>query len=120
MPEENASSKAVSSVADRRGAERYPCSLPVTWNVLGSDDDRSGTAEVRDVSTAGIGLVLSSQVRAGDILVLQFRLPDGHLTRPMSVRVMYALEPTTGEWRVGCVFLRPLTQHELRTLLDQG
>jgi hypothetical protein len=36
------------------------------------------------------------------------------------VRVMHVVERTGGGWRVGCSFIRALTQRELQALRDES
>jgi PilZ domain len=107
-------------LAERRAAERYACPLPLSWQVLGSGPDGVWSAGVRDVSTAGIGLMaLTQPVRAGEVLVIRLRLHGG-LSRPMPVRVMHAKEEAGANWCAGCRFVRPLSQRELQGLLDEA
>jgi hypothetical protein len=120
MREDDKPAPDLPSVAERRCVERYPCSLSATWRVLDSESDRSGEAEVCDISTKGIGLILGSAVRAGEVLAVQLHCRNQQLARRMPVRVMYALEREFGEWRVGGCFIRPLTQLELRAALDES
>ena len=112
--------KDLPSVAERRRAERHPCSLPLHWRVLDSEEGGSETVGVCDISTTGIGLLLSRPVRTGDVLVLQLQGPDRQLTRPMPVRVMHVTQRAPGEWRVVGCFIRPLTQRELQALRDEA
>ncbi len=120
MREDDKPAQDLPSVSERRGAERYPCSLAATWRVLDSESDRFGDADVCDISTNGIGLILASAVRAGEVLAIQLHCRNQQVARRMPVRVMYALERKFGEWRVGGCFIRPLTQLELRAVLDES
>jgi hypothetical protein len=123
MREDEKSAQDFPALADRRGAERYPCNLAATWRALeadGCDAERFGDADVCDISTTGIGLVMASAVRSGEILAVQLQCCNKRLARPMPVRAMYALAREYGEWRVGACFLRPLTQLELRAILDES
>jgi hypothetical protein len=120
MHEEVKPSTDLSAAAERRGAARYPCRLPLSWRALDTEDVRSGTAHVCDISTLGVGLILTGRVRPGEVLAIRLHCRNARLVRPMPVRVLYALDRESDTWRVGCCFIRPLSQLELRAILDES
>ena len=92
--------------------------------------DRSGEAQdancadspiagIRDVSTTGIGLRADQPLKPGTVLVIRLEKHDQKLSRPLPVRVMHATQQAEGDWLVGCQFVRPLSDKDLRELLGE-
>jgi hypothetical protein len=107
------------TVAERRAWVRYGTDLAATCH---SPDDRQEVGwpgQVRDVSAGGIGLLLRHRFRPGTYLQVEVHGAGG-AARVLSVRVVHATPVNPGEgacWLVGCIFLEPLGDDEVRALL---
>lgn len=103
------------SGAERRKSARFPARpREVFWRLLGSKDAEPLCAELLDVSSRGIGLLLSSSVRLGSVLGIQLYrdAPQGGVL----VRVKHIATMAHGEYKVGATFVTPLTDEQLDTL----
>jgi hypothetical protein len=102
---------------ERRAAVRYPCELDASYRVPSEDEDLQWPAQVQDVSTLGVGVLVNRPLERGTSLVLEMRTKDHSLSYTLPARVAYVI-PLTGEmWWLGCAFARPLGEQELQTLL---
>jgi hypothetical protein len=104
---------------DRRGAERYPCSLLPFWRLSGEEPFDVPPASVRDVSATGIGLRVAQPLELGSVLILTLQAGDHRLSRPLPARVMHATRQEDGGWLLGCRFVRPLSPQDLLALLGE-
>lgn len=69
--------KALNSGSERRRRRfaRYRAEFPVTLTLLSGGEHQSLHAHCRDLSSAGIGLLLAAELVAGDVAALRFALP---------------------------------------------
>jgi hypothetical protein len=105
---------------DRRGAERHPCDLQPSWRVLGRPSGESWSGLIHDISTAGISLRVPCWMKPGTVLMVRLHGSTEKLSRPMPMRVMHATAQPDGEWLVGGMFVRPLTDEDLRHILHEN
>jgi c-di-GMP-binding flagellar brake protein YcgR len=103
--------------ADRRDAERHPCTLQPSWHIAGAGLDDATRAAIRDISATGIGFLIQQPVKAGTVLILKLQTQDQRFCRPLPARVMHTTLQTEGDWLIGCRFVRALSAQELRVLL---
>jgi hypothetical protein len=109
-----------SSVEDRRGATRYPLSLQTTGHVLGPRGNVPWVARITDISATGIGLVFSSRIKPGTVLVITLQGANQKLSRPIPVRVMHSTPLDEKTWRLGCAFVRKVNEEDLQALLSRA
>jgi hypothetical protein len=122
MPEQKAEIGAADfapQVANRRTAERFPCDLKPSWRVLGRQSGESWGAQVNDISTGGISLRVPCWIKPGTVLVVRLHGAGDRFSRPLPMRVMHATQRSEGDWLVGGMFVRPLTDEEVRQLAHQ-
>ena len=105
--------------SERREAERFPCDVRPFWGEWGTGRC-AATAQVRDVSTTGIGLLMPCWIRPGQVLVIKLCGAVRGLNRPLLVRVIHSTRQPDGHWLCGGTFVRRLTEVELRRLLQDG
>jgi PilZ domain len=113
------STETSTSQTDRRGEERFPCDLRPFWGAQDANRADSPIASVRDVSTTGIGLRVWQGLKPGLVLVIRLETREKKLSRPLPVRVMHATQQAEGDWLIGCQFVRPLSDQDLRELLGE-
>lgn len=80
--------KAMKHVPDRRRRRhaRYRCEFPVVVNLLSGKEQQRLNAHCRDVSQAGIGVLLAAEVPLGEVATLTFSLPG--VSQPWDVRAV--------------------------------
>jgi len=59
----------------RRRYARYRCEFPVVVSLLSEKEHRELNAHCRDVSQAGIGVLLAEELPLGEVAALTFSLP---------------------------------------------
>jgi len=70
----------------RRRHARYRCEFPVVVNLLSGKEQQRLNAHCRDVSEAGIGVLLAEELPLGEVATLTFSLPGVH--QPWDVRAV--------------------------------
>jgi hypothetical protein len=103
---------------ERRGAVRFACDLKPSWRVLGQQSGESWGAKVNDLSTTGISLRVPCWIRPGTVLVVRLHGARERISRPLPIRVMHATQQAEQEWLIGGMFVRPLSDEEVRQLVD--
>jgi hypothetical protein len=101
---------------DRRDAPRHPCALQATSQALESGETLSWGAVVHDISADGIGVTLCYPFRPGTYLDIELQTPHCML-RSLMVRVVNVHDQRDGMWRLGCEFVKPLTQSDMELLV---
>jgi hypothetical protein len=124
MPEQNDSREAdrvpIQGELERRGAERHLCDLQPSWRILGRPTGESWTGLVHDISATGLSLRMCHWMKPGTVLIVRLHGSTEKLSRPMPLRVMHATLQADGEWLVGGMFVRPLTDADLRHILHEN
>lgn len=101
--------------AERRAFVRYPRRLEKLWQILGIVSGDKHSASVVDLSITGVGLVTDCEFAPETLLVV--RLPCSvRGWQSYFVRVCHC-KPHAERFQVGCMFVKPLTGEQLRTLL---
>jgi PilZ domain len=77
-------------------------------------------AQVRDISVAGIGLVLSRRFEPGMILTIDLPRTSPRFSPMLLARVVHATEQREGEWVIGCEFANHLSPEDLRVYVEEG
>lgn len=102
---------------ERRHGDRQDCTLDVTTRPLEAPETLVWGATVRDISHTGIGLTLCYPFKAGTYLALDIH--GNPASRPATVltRVVHSRDQNDGSWHVGCEFLKPLNDSDLKGLV---
>ena len=107
--------------SDRRAWVRYGTDLQATCRSPDSRKEVGWPGQVRDISAGGIGLLLRHRFRPGTPLLIEVHGTAGAGPRLLAVRVVHATPVNPGMascWLVGCMFLEPLSDDQLHTLLE--
>jgi PilZ domain len=102
---------------DRRAAERIPVTSDTHCNFLSPVVEDFGPGKIRNVSTDGIGLLLSRQVEPGTLLAVGLANAAKGFARTVLVRVVHVTPQPGGSFLIGGTFSTPLTYEELRNLV---
>jgi serine/threonine protein kinase len=102
---------------DRRLAVRYKSSLNGRCGAVGGGEGEGWPARIKDVSVHGIGLLLRRRFEPRTILSLEVEREAGKPTLSYTVRVVRNHDTGNGLWLLGCIFLRPVDEDIMKTLL---
>lgn len=101
---------------ERRASVRFSRRLESFWQFLGLGAEEHPVADVSDLSITGLRLLCETDFEVGAVLLL--RLPtatmgwNSHLAR-----VKHCARQADGRFRVGCAFVKPLSEEQLEALL---
>jgi hypothetical protein len=102
---------------DQRTWVRFPCSVQATYQLIKSDEPKSNTSQVVNISANGVGLVAGQRVDLGRLLNLELRGTDGKFTLSILACVVRLTPQADGTWELGCNLIRELTDKEIKSLL---
>ncbi|HMF18146.1 MAG TPA: PilZ domain-containing protein [Gemmataceae bacterium] len=91
---------------------RYPASLDTTLQTLAKPDQNGWSALVRDISRAGINLLVKHPFEPGDLLSVELPGPQGQAAHNV-LGCIVRVEQEGDEWALGCVFSQELGDKEL-------
>jgi hypothetical protein len=101
---------------DRRQAERYPVNADTSCPFVSPVTEDFGPVRIKDVSMAGIGLLVSKRVEPGTLLTVTLANPTRGFSKTVLVRVAHVTS-VAGGYLVGGDFTAPLTYQEMTTLV---
>lgn len=99
---------------DRRLWVRYTADLDGTVQLADGSDQTKRPAKVRDLSLGGANLILDHALQAGQIIRLEMPAGDDEV-RTLLACIVRVQPEGPGEWSLGCVFSRELSQDDLET-----
>jgi hypothetical protein len=102
--------------SDRRAEPRYPVNADSRCTFLSPVVTDFGPVKIRDVSMAGIGLLLSRRVEVGALLAVTLANPARGFTKTVLVKITH-VTPRDAAFLVGGTFSVPLTYQEMSTLV---
>ncbi len=102
---------------ERRATVRYKYQAEDGPLQARDEQGREVPAQILDISTQGIGLLLAFRPEKGALLWLEMPLRQSDKTFGLWVRVNQADPHQAERWRVGCTWLRKLTDADLLALL---
>lgn len=102
--------------SDRRSSERHACSLEATSHAVEPGQTLSWGAVVTDLSNGGMSVTLCYPFRLGTYLAVDLQAPNG-MVRTLMVKVVHVHDRTDGMWRLGCEFLKPLSESEMEFIV---
>jgi hypothetical protein len=103
---------------DRRVRVRFTQSLKTfCQRGTGELDQIWWMGKVRDISRAGIGLVIQHRFDPEAILVVELENADRTQSHSLQVRVIRTLAQPDGRWFLGCAFTEELSEEQLKAIL---
>jgi hypothetical protein len=105
--------------AECRVWERHSCDLQTSCQPIAAraDKDLMWPATLRDLSVSGIGLVLGRRFERGAGLVIEIPGSADTPADSLLARVVHTTGLPDGRWLLGCVFVSPLSDDELRRVI---
>jgi hypothetical protein len=73
---------------------------------------------VRDISSGGMALTSKQRFEPGTVLMVELETRAGW-PRRLFVQVIHATQDREDRWIIGCAFASPLSEEELRKLLEE-
>jgi len=105
------------SHAERRVAPRFSANPDASCRVIATDSGEFHPAELHNIATHGLRVVLKHRYDVGTPLVVELVGKNRLLERTLMVRVARVFDHGDGTYGLGCAFLTPLDGHELLTLV---
>ncbi len=102
--------------AERRGEVRHAVALEATSYPMEPNETLSWGAVVNDISPGGLSVTICYPFRAGTYLAIEMQHPND-VIRTIIVRVVHAQDQSDGMWRLGCEFLKPMTQSDMEVYI---
>jgi hypothetical protein len=101
---------------DQRQWKRYACNITATYQIIAGDDPTEYAARVLDISPTGVGLHVDRAVDNGALLSVQLHNSSGTVEKTMLTCVVHVNPLSDGAWALGCNFIRPLSEEDLKAL----
>jgi hypothetical protein len=102
---------------DRRASERFPIGRDTQCQFVSPVVEDFGPVRIQNVSTEGVGMLLTRKVEVGSLLALGVTNTAKGFARTWLVRVVHVTEQAGGSYLVGGTFTTPLTYEELTALV---
>ncbi|HXG11215.1 MAG TPA: PilZ domain-containing protein [Gemmataceae bacterium] len=102
---------------DQRAWVRFPCPVQASYQVIRGIESAPRPARVVDISACGIGLEVGRSLEVGTLLSLEMRGAGQETVLTILASVVRVTPQPDGCWRLGCNFIRELTEEELQALL---
>lgn len=102
--------------------ERFPCGLETTCQPIAArgNEEPFWTAQIRDLSVGGVGVVLNRRFERGAGLAIEIPETTSCPATTLMGRVVHTTSMPGGQWLHGCEFVSLLSDDELQRLLDLG
>ena len=101
---------------ERRASQRHLCTLEATSKPIDEEQTLSFGALVTDISATGVSVTLCFPFRPGTFLSIDLQTETG-MVRTLMVRVQYVHDQVDGMWRLGCEFIKPMSQNDMDLFL---
>jgi c-di-GMP-binding flagellar brake protein YcgR len=106
---------------DQRSVIRHDCALEATYRRVAADngrtDDQTFTAQVLNISSSGVGLLINDPVEPGELINVTLHDRHGQPVREILACVVHSTRRANGQLTIGCNFIRELADDELEALV---
>jgi hypothetical protein len=102
---------------DGRSWVRFSCSVQAACDTVPPNGGAPESVQVINLSPSGVGLVVTRRIDTGSMLSLELRSPSGRHACTMLACVVHASGRDSGQFAIGCNFIRELTDQEMQSLL---
>jgi hypothetical protein len=99
---------------DRRAWPRHLFEIDIACNLIEASREVRIPARLRNISSAGAGLVVPHPPQRGSVFGVELPARDGQDRLTLLACVIHATRDPLGEWAVGCQFVNELTSEELK------
>jgi hypothetical protein len=98
-------------------ADRFPVNKDTRCEFAAPVAEDLGPSRIQNVSTEGVGLLLTRRVEVGARLAVSVANPAKGLARTLLVQVVHVTQQAGGSYLVGGTLSTPLTYEELTALV---
>ena len=109
--------KVQASAEDQRIWVRYDCTLKAHYRKFGDDTVEPQLVQVLNISASGIGLSVNLPLEIGSLLTVDLLDKAGRKATSILACVVHTAQRASGDYAIGCNFIRELTEDELQALL---
>lgn len=102
-----------SAQEERRLWVRYPANLTANVQPAAGMEELRVPARVRDISLGGANLLVDRAFETGQLLSIELPHREGEETNTVLACVVRAVPESGGQWALGCVFSRELSDETL-------
>ncbi len=102
--------------APRPPSRKSLAALEASCHPIASARDDPWPAQVRDLSSGGIGLLIKRRFEPGTLLAVELQSLSQDFSRTLVARVIHAKSQGGGDWVIGCILASKLDDDELEAL----
>ena len=102
---------------NQRATVRYRCPPASSGRVYLAEDVEFQRAWLHNLSTSGIGLLLTKPLEHGMFLTVVLKSPHSNRKYELPAHAVHSTQQSGGDWLVGCQFVYPLSEEDLDDLL---
>jgi hypothetical protein len=102
---------------DQRVWMRFATCVKASYEQIGVGEQPRREAQVLNLSASGIGLLVDHFIDAGALLNVDIVGKEGGAARTILSCVVHVNERDSGDWALGCNFIRELSEEDLRALV---
>lgn len=102
---------------DQRIWMRFPVTLRARIQKVASPDTTVYDGQILNLSPSGVGVLVKNEVEAGSVLSIDLVNEAGTTVKTILGCVVHVASHPTGEYSLGCNFIRQLQEDELRALV---
>jgi len=103
---------------DRRAHVRYAPAPETTCQLTAGGNNSVWWASVLDISTGGIGLLVSRRFEPGTLLAIGVENKNREFSHTLVARVVHVRRESASRYLLGAKFISQLGDDELRVLLE--
>ena len=96
---------------------RFSCDLKASYRKVGDPANQSLPAQVLNISANGVGLSVAQPLTTGSLLNVDLLDKTGQVARTMLTCIVHTKVRASGDFAVGCNFIRELSEQELQSLV---
>jgi hypothetical protein len=109
-----------SSAIDRRAHVRYAPAPDTTCQLTAGGNNSIWWASVMDISTGGVGLIVSRRFEPGTLLAIGVENKNREFSHMLVARVIHVRKESASRYILGAKFISPLGDDELQVLLEDA
>jgi hypothetical protein len=102
---------------DQRTWERFPCSVQGSYQLLSAAEQEPSPMQVHNICATGAAILVNRSIDPGILVSLDLHGPAGKGQLSMLACIVHVTPREGGTWRLGCNFIRELSDQELCALL---
>jgi hypothetical protein len=102
---------------ENRATERFATVRDASCSLV-TQRQKGFTLRIHNISASGIGLLSGHRFEPGSILLVQVREENPSRSPLLVAKVVHATSQPTGDWLIGCILTRGLSEAEVRALVD--